>query len=73
MRLQLPREMMGGMRWRRSPEHGTQHAIDHRHPHEHRDDDPADPSRFIGLSVFGSRYQAKDHGLRTVERTAYPT
>ena len=29
--------------------------------------------RFIGLSVFGSRNQAKDHGLRTVQRTAYPT
>ena len=25
------------------------------------------------LSVFGSRNQAKDHGLRTVQRTAYPT
>ena len=29
--------------------------------------------RFIGLSVFGSRNRAKDHGLRTVQRTAYPT
>ena len=29
--------------------------------------------RFIDLSVFGSRNQAKDHGLRTVQRTAYPT
>ena len=29
--------------------------------------------RFIGLSVFGSRNQAKDHRLRTVQRTAYPT
>jgi len=29
--------------------------------------------RFIGLAVFGSRNQAKDHGLRTVQRTAYPT
>jgi len=28
---------------------------------------------FIGLSVFGSRNQAKDHGLGTVQRTAYPT
>ena len=28
---------------------------------------------FIGLSVFCSRNQAKDHGLRTVQRTAYPT
>ena len=27
--------------------------------------------RFIGLSVFGSRIQAKDHGLGTVQRTAY--
>ena len=27
----------------------------------------------IGLSVFGSRIQAKDHGLGTVQRTAYPT
>ena len=23
--------------------------------------------------MFGSRNQAKDHGLRTVQRTAYPT
>ena len=29
--------------------------------------------RGIGLSVFCSRNQAKDHGLRTVQRTAYPT
>ena len=29
--------------------------------------------RFIGLSVFGSRNQAKDHRLRTVQWTAYPT
>ena len=33
----------------------------------------AEEHRFIGLSVFGSRIQAKDHGLRTVQRTAYPT
>ena len=26
-----------------------------------------------GLSVFGSGIQAKDHGLGTVQRTAYPT
>ena len=26
----------------------------------------------IGLSVFGNRNQAKDHGLRPVQRTAYP-
>ena len=30
-------------------------------------------TRFIGLSVFCSRSQAKDHGLRTVQCTAYPT
>ena len=30
-------------------------------------------ARCIGLSVFGTRNQAKDHGLRTVQRTAYPT
>ena len=30
-------------------------------------------ARLIGLSVFGSRNQANDHGLRTVQRTAYPT
>ena len=29
--------------------------------------------QFIGLSVFGSRIPAKDHGLGTVQRTAYPT
>ena len=28
--------------------------------------------RFIGV-LFGSRNQAKDHGLRTVQRTAYVT
>ena len=28
--------------------------------------------RFIGLSVFGSRNQAKDHGLRTVQRSCAP-
>ena len=28
---------------------------------------------FIGLSVFGSRIQAKDHGLGMVQRTVYPT
>ena len=27
---------------------------------------------FIGLSVFGSRNQAKDHGLRTVQRSCVP-
>ena len=27
----------------------------------------------IGLTVFGSRSQANDHGLGTVQRTAYPT
>ena len=31
------------------------------------------PTRFIGVLVFGSRIQAKDHGLGTVQRTAYPT
>ena len=30
-------------------------------------------TRFIGLSVVCNRNQAKDHGLRTVQRTAYPT
>ena len=32
-------------------------------------------ARFIGFSVFGSRNQcqANAHGLRTVQRTAYPT
>ena len=29
-------------------------------------------ARFIGLSVFGSRNQAKDHGLRTVQRSCVP-
>ena len=29
--------------------------------------------RLIGLSVFGSRIQAKDHGLQTVQRSAYPS
>ena len=29
--------------------------------------------RVLGLSVFGSRSRAKDHGLPTVQRTAYPT
>ena len=28
-------------------------------------------ARFLSLSVFGSKVQAKDHGL--VQRTAYPT
>ena len=27
----------------------------------------------IGLSVFGSKIQAKDHRLGTVHRTVYPT
>ena len=30
-------------------------------------------TRLIGSSVFGSRNQEKDHGLRTVQRTACPT
>ena len=52
---------------------GSAESAAHHWRHEQAVHDCTLSRATIGLSACGSRSQAKDHGLMTVQRCAYPT